>query len=142
MILPDINLLLYAYNQDSSQYSIANSWWKEMINSQQTIILPNEILFGFIRIATNKRLGEACVSLKQAKKTVDSWLQSPNTVQIFPDHGHYDRVLNLMLRSGLEGSILSDAILASYAIPHVATLCSNDDDFSRFENLIWHNPLK
>jgi|TARA_B110000908_G_scaffold87689_1_gene104619 toxin-antitoxin system PIN domain toxin len=142
MILPDLNLLLYAYNPQAPQYKKAMAWWENVINSKQAILLPYEILFGFIRIATNKRLGEACVSLKQAKNTVDSWLNMSHTKIITPDQDHYSRVLNLMSESKSQGPVLSDAILASYAIQHGATLCSNDDDFKRFKGLIYFNPIQ
>lgn len=39
------------------------------------------------------------------------------------------------------GAILSDAILAAYAIENRATLYTNDGDFSRFPELKWKNPL-
>lgn len=142
MILPDLNLLLYAYNSQAPQHKKAMAWWENVINSKQAILLPYEILFGFIRIATNKRLGETCVSLKQAKITVDTWLNMPHTKIITPDQDHYSRVLNLMFESKSQGALLSDAILASYAIKHCATLCSNDDDFRRFTGLIYFNPIQ
>jgi toxin-antitoxin system PIN domain toxin len=142
MILPDLNLLLYAYNSSAAQHKKSATWWEQTINSKQIILLPHEILFGFIRIATNKKLGDASVSLKQAKATVDSWLILPNTKIITPDTDHYIRVLELMAKSKSQGPILSDAILASYAIHQGATLCSNDSDFNRFDNLISHNPIE
>lgn len=39
------------------------------------------------------------------------------------------------------GPVLSDAILAAYAIEHRATLFTNDADFARFPGLQWDNPL-
>jgi len=40
------------------------------------------------------------------------------------------------------GSLVSDAVLASYAIENRAVLHTNDADFSRFPTLNWRNPLQ
>ena len=37
MIIPDINLLVYAYNADSPEHTRAKEWWEEAVNSTQTI---------------------------------------------------------------------------------------------------------
>ncbi len=39
------------------------------------------------------------------------------------------------------GLLISDAVLASYAIENRAVLHTNDADFSRFPALSWRNPL-
>jgi predicted nucleic acid-binding protein len=46
------------------------------------------------------------------------------------------------LYSMAAGPVLSDAILAAYAIEHRATLFTNDGDFARFPGLKWENPFK
>lgn len=116
MILPDLNLLLYAYNPCIPQHAKSHQWWTEVINGPELIGLPHEILFGFIRIATNQRLGTACVPLAAAKATVDGWLNLPNSRIILPDTDHYYRVTRILQESMATGAIVSDAILASYAI--------------------------
>jgi uncharacterized protein len=40
----------------------------------------------------------------------------------------------------LKGNLTSDAHLAALAIEHGATLCSHDNDFSRFAGLRWVDP--
>lgn len=141
MILPDLNLLFYAYNPTIPEYEPAAGWWLEVLNSDELIALPHEVLFGFLRIATHPRLREAAVSLAKAKNTVDTWLAHPRARLVLADPDHYARVLRLMKESKSKGAILADAILASYAIPLRATLCSNDQDFARFKELTWKNPL-
>ena len=39
------------------------------------------------------------------------------------------------------GAVLSDAVLAAYAMEHRARLYTNDADFARFPGLDWVNPL-
>jgi uncharacterized protein len=60
-------------------------------------------------------------------------------------HEHYRHaaVLRDLLRPlGAAGNLSSDAHLAALAIEHGATLCSCDNDFSRFSGLRWIDPLR
>ncbi len=141
MIIPDINLLLYAYQSQSPFYQKARGWWEGALNGSEGVGLPHEVILGFVRIATNPRLGQAAVSVNQAIEVVRSWFQSPVTQVLLPEPDHSDRVLELLLRSGGSGLLTSDATLAVYAIRTRATLCSNDGDFARFPDLQWANPL-
>lgn len=141
MILPDLNLLLYAYNAHVPQHQRARVWWEESMNNDELIALPHEILFGFVRIATHPRFGPAAVSLEQARGVVELWTDLPQARLIAPTPGHFSRVMDLMSRAMARGPVVSDAILAAYAIEHRARLCTNDGDFARFPGLDWHNPL-
>ena len=142
MILPDLNLLLYAYNPHCAQHQKALSWWRSCLNGDRLIGIPHEVAFGFVRIATNSRLGEAAVTLDKASTVVEGWLDLPQSRLLNPSAHHFRRVMELMRQAQASGGLLSDAILASYAIEHSATLCTNDSDFSRFPGLDWENPLQ
>lgn len=141
MILPDLNLLLYAYNSHAAQHGAARRWWEEAMNGDELIGLPFEVVFGFIRVATHPRLGRARVDLADARRVVDSWLQLPQARVLSPGALHFVRVMDLMAAAMATGPLLSDAILASYAIENRATLFTNDGDFARFPGLKWENPL-
>jgi len=141
LILPDLNLLLYAYNRRVPQHVKAHRWWGATVNREELIALPHEVTLGFIRIATNSRLGEAANSLEEARGVVEGWLNLPQARVLTPSARHFDRVLDLMKQAGVTGALLSDAILAAYAIEHRARLCSSDADFARFPGLDWENPL-
>lgn len=141
MILPDLNLLLYAYNPHASRHTEALQWWGDVLNGAELIGLPHEILFGFVRIATNSRLGPAAVPLEAAWETVNSWTDQPHAKLLVPGPDHFAEVMVLMQKSNSSGKILSDAVLANYAIANRATLYSTDSDFSRFPDLEWVNPI-
>lgn len=141
MILPDLNLLLYAYNPQAPHHERARKWWEDAVNGPELIGLPHEILFGFVRISTNPRLKAAAVPLSSARGVVSSWIEQPNTRILTPDADHFDRVMALMEASNSVGRVLSDAVLAAHAMANRATLHSNDSDFARFEGLDWNNPL-
>ena len=65
----------------------------------------------------------------------------PQLRTLVPGALHFNRVMELMTAAMATGSVLSDAILAAYAIEHRATLFTNDGDFARFPGLMWRTPL-
>ena len=142
MILPDLNVLLYAYNPHMPQHEAARGWWEQVMNGDELVGMPSEVAFGFVRIATHPRLGPARVELSRAREVVAGWLHLPHVRTLTPTVRHFDRVMDLMGSAMASGAVLSDAILAAYAIEHRARLCSNDSDFSRFPGLEWENPLR
>ena len=141
MILPDLNLLLYAYNPQTPQHGAARGWWEQAMNGDELIGIPLEIAFGFVRIATHPRLGAARVPLIDARQVVEGWMDLPQVRTLVPGAVHFNRVMELMTAAMAAGPVLSDAILAAYAIEHRATLFTNDSDFARFPGLMWQNPL-
>ena len=142
MILPDINVLLYAYNPSAPAHVTAKRWWEAALNSSELIGLPHEVIFGFIRIATHPNLGAAAVPLSKARAVVEGWLELPQVRVLVPADDHFKSVMKLMEQANASGRVLSDAVLAAHAMAHRATLCSNDSDFARFEGLDWRNPLR
>jgi len=111
------------------------------MNGEELIGMPLEVAFGFIRVATNPRLGPAKVALVDARRVVEGWLDLPQARVLTPGASHFSRVMDLMAAAIAAGPVLSDAILAAYAIEHRATLFTNDADFARFPGLQWENPL-
>ncbi len=142
MILPDLNLLLYAYNPHVPQYERAAAWWLGVMQGDELVGLPNEVCLGFVRIATNRRLGPAAVTIREAREVVESWIRLPHARILAPATDHFARVMELLEQTMGSGGLVSDAVLAVHALENRATLCSNDSDFARFPGLDWRNPLE
>lgn len=140
MILPDINLLLHAYNPHVPQHQASAKWWEAAMNGIELIGLPKEVTLGFVRIATNPRLGAAAVSVDHARQVVETWLALPNVRVLVPPADHFAKVLALVHQAMGSGPLISDAVLASYAIENRTVLYTNDADFSRSPVLNWQNP--
>lgn len=141
MIVPDLNLLLYAYNAHSPEHAMARLWWESVLNGEDLIGIPAEVSLGFVRLATHSRLGPAAVGLSVARSVVESWLELPKTRPLIPDNEHFRRVVRLLEATTSRGSQVTDASMASYAIANGATLYTDDGDFARFPGLRWVNPL-
>lgn len=142
MILPDLNLLLYAYNPHVPQHKKAASWWQDTVAGDELIGIPYEICFGFIRIATHSKMAPARVPVSEARAVVENWIKLPHARVLTPGANHFGLAIDLTEKAMGSGALISDAILAAYAIENRATLHSNDSDFARFPGLSWSNPLQ
>ena len=56
MIVPDVNLLLYAFNSGSPHYDAARRWWEGLVNGTEQVGLPWAVAISFIRLATHSRM--------------------------------------------------------------------------------------
>lgn len=141
MIIPDLNLLLYAYDAGSHFHQKAVRWWENCLSDTHPIGLPAVVVFGFVRIATNARLFNDAMSPVEAAAHVRAWLAQPAARILEPADGHVERVLQHLERLGMAGNLTTDAQIAALAIEYDAVLHTNDTDFARFEGLRRHNPL-
>jgi toxin-antitoxin system PIN domain toxin len=142
MIIPDVNLLLYATISGFPQHTRAHSWWEETVNSQARIGLTHPALFGFLRIATNARLLQSPLAVRGAVDHVHDWLSQPNIELLMPGPNHLRIALELLQGVGTAGNLTTDAQLAAYAVENNGEVHSNDTDFARFPRLKWINPLQ
>ncbi len=141
MIVVDVNLLLYAVISGFEQHDIAHAWWEEALNGQADVGLTSPAIFGFLRIATNPRVMTSPLPVKKAVGYVTGWLDQPNVSFLVPGPRHLDIAFDLLHGMGTTGNLTTDVQLAAFAIEHNADMCSNDNDFGRFPQLRWVNPL-
>jgi toxin-antitoxin system PIN domain toxin len=142
VIIPDVNLLLYAVISGFPQHSRAHAWWEQAVNSPARIGLTQPAVFGFLRIATNARVLQSPLPVKDATGYIRDWLGQPNVDLLVPGAQHLRTALGLLEEIGTAGNLTTDVQLAAYAIEHQGEIHSNDTDFARFPQVKWINPLK
>jgi toxin-antitoxin system PIN domain toxin len=141
MIVVDVNLLIYAVNQDSPDHHTAKSWLEAAVSGTETVGLPWIVLLAFLRLTTRTGLFQKPLPVDAAFDIVDAWLQQPSVTVPEPTARHLQTIRDLISPLGTGGNLTSDAHLAALAIEHGAELCSTDNDFGRFSRLRWRNPL-
>lgn len=141
MIIPDVNLLLYAYDTSSPQHAVAARWWRELLSGETLVGLPHVTIFGFARIVTNPKAAAHPQSPAAAALCIRSWLAQPNVQIVLPGEGHTERVLALLQQTGVAGNLVTDAQLAALTIENHAILHTADADFLRFPGVRWLNPI-
>jgi toxin-antitoxin system PIN domain toxin len=142
VIVPDINLLVYAYNKQALRHEPAKAWWEATLSGSTPVGLPWLTSSGFIRIMTHRRILEKPISSQDAIDLVRSWLNQPTVVILEPGPKFTGLFLGYLEKLGTAGDLTTDAQLATLAVENQAELHSNDTDFSRFDGLRWRNPLK
>jgi toxin-antitoxin system PIN domain toxin len=142
MILVDANLLLYAYDAQSPMHEKARRWLEDSFSRSEPFCFSWVTLTAFIRISTNLRVFHYPLSLVEAVRVVDEWLEQPNAVILNPGEHHWQIFSKYLKDSQATGPLATDAHLAALAVEHGATLGTNDRDFSRFEGLKVHFPLE
>lgn len=141
MIIPDINLLLYAYDASSPFHSRAGVWWQECLSGNEPVGLLPVVAFGFVRIGTNIRAFQHPLTPVEAAGHVRSWLSRPCVELLDPGPTHLERVLTLLEGLGTAGNLVTDAQIAAAALDQDAILHTADADFIRFRSLRWFNPI-
>lgn len=142
MIFVDANILLYAEDSLGSHHEQARDWWDTQLSGTESVCLSWTVINAFIRIATNPRVFECPLSLKEATSRVDSWLKQPCSRIVIPTKRHWEVFRYTLEDVNATANLVTDAHLAALAIEHGCILYSTDSDFSRFPKLKWRNPLK
>ncbi len=141
MILPDANLLLYAYHTGAPQHEAAKSWLERALNGQAPVAFCWPTLLAFLRIGTHRRVFAAPLSAAEAAAIVASWLECPVATVVAPTERHWKILTDLLETGQATGPLVTDAHLAALALEHGATLHTNDRDFARFPGLRVEYPL-
>jgi toxin-antitoxin system PIN domain toxin len=139
--LIDLNILLYAVNEDAAHHGPVLAWWEQAINGDEPLGLPWIVLLGFLRIATNPDIFPRPLDPETAIGKVDAWLSLDSTRLLREKDEHWDILRSLLAEAGTAANLVIDAHLAAFAISHGAVLVSCDTDFARFRGLRWENPL-
>ncbi len=142
MIIPDTNLLIYAYNSDVTEHKKSRLWWETALNGNESVGLPWVVISAFIRLTTNRAVVRRPLTAEQVAQIVESWLDQPVVREVVPGTGFRHNFLNQIRNLGMAGKLTTDAQIAAHAIEHGATVFSNVSDFDRFPGLRWRNPIK
>ncbi len=141
MIVPDANLLLYAYDSDSVFHAAAARWWTNLLSSAEPVGLCPVVVFAFLRLSTHAKVFERPLTVGEASQRVASWLARPNVRLLVAGPTHVESVCRLLTAAGTAGNLVTDAQIAALAMEYGAVVHSADTDFARLAGVEWENPL-
>lgn len=142
MLIPDLNLLICAYNTGAPHHEGAKAWWEETLSGASRVGLTWVVMTGFLRLMTSRGVTAEPVDPREVVETIRSWLRRPCCNVVGPGPGHIDLVQALVAETGAAGPLTTDIHLAAIALELRGTLCSNDRDFLRFSGLKLVDPLR
>jgi uncharacterized protein len=141
VIVPDLNLIVYAHNADAPEHAASRAWWEALLNGTEPVAVPWAVALGFVRLLTHRAVLVTPMLPPVAVAHVRSWLAQPHVEILDPGPQHLAILDRLLTATGTAGNLTTDAHLAALAIEHQCELHSNDTDFARFPGLRWRNPL-
>jgi toxin-antitoxin system PIN domain toxin len=141
MIVPDVNLLIYAYDRTSDAHRAARRWWESALSGNEPIGIPWVVILAFVRLITHPILSENPMTVAEARRAVESWLRLDQVRLLTPGTTTFDYFFELLEQAGTGGNLSTDALIAALAVEHGGYIYSTDRDLSRFPNVLWQNPL-
>lgn len=141
MILPDANLLLYAYDAESPFHSKSAVWWSRLLSGTEPVGLCPAVLFAFVRISTSARAYTHPLTIQEATAHVADWLEQPNVALVETEREDINRAFTLLLEAGTGGNLTTDAQIAALSLRLGATVHTVAADYARFTGIRWLNPL-
>lgn len=142
MILPDVNVLVYAARADSREHEAYASWLSSVANGTEAFGLSDLVLAGVIRVLTHPTVYQRPSTLEQAFTFVDGIRSRPQCVRVTPGPRHWLIFAELCRGADARGNLIHDAYLAALAIESGSEWVTTDRDFSRFPGLRWRHPLR
>ncbi len=141
MIVPDVNLLLYAEIDAFPHHSRARAWWEGVLAGDRQVGLAEAVIFGFVRLSTKAGIFDPPLHVDAALARVEAWLEEPGVHLLRPGPRHLTIAFGLLRRLGTAGNLTTDVQLAAHAIECRGEVHSNDSDFARIPDVRWHDPL-
>jgi toxin-antitoxin system PIN domain toxin len=141
VIVPDINVLIYAFRDDMPDHLRYRRWLLETLAADEPVAVPGHVVSGFMRIVTNPRVFAPATPPAEAVRFVEAVRAAPGVVETRLAGSHVDTFLRLCVEVNAKGNLVADAYLAAVAIELDALLVTTDRDFARFPGLRWRHPL-
>lgn len=141
MIVPDVNLLIYAYDTTCLEHKPSKAWLEDSFSGDEPVGIPWQCLSAFLRIMTDPRIPGQRFTMQQALGVVEQWIALPGVRALSQGESHWPIFRDMLIQGDIRGRLTSDAALAALTIEFGAVLYTADHDFARFPGLRWVNPL-
>lgn len=141
MILPDVNVLVYAFRTEAPGHHRYAQWLTGVVAGEAELALHDAPLTGFLRIVTHRRIvgveTPAAIAVAFVQRLTEArrvrWLTSGPLV--------WKRLGQLFATDpGVRANVVPDAHLAALAMVHGCRLATADRGFARFPGLTWFDP--
>lgn len=140
MMLPDVNVLIYAFRKDAPQHAICRKWLDGVLASDERFGISPLALSAVVRITTNRRSYKEPSSIDDALGFGDDLLGQPHCQVVNPAERHWDIFKRLCIEADARGPLVTDAWFAALAIEWGCEWVTLDRDYARFPGLKWRAP--
>jgi len=140
MMLPDVNVLIYAFRKDAPEHAICRPWLDGVVTSETRFGMSPLALSAVVRITTNHRSYRQPSTVEEAIGFCEDVLGQPHCQVVEPGERHWDIFKRLCIETDTRGPRVTDAWFAALAIEWGCEWITLDRDFARFPGLKWHVP--
>jgi uncharacterized protein len=140
MILPDVNVLIYAFRPEVPQHPVCRRWLNDVANADARFGISPLTLSALVRVTTHSRTYPNPSSLDEAFGFCEDLLGQPHCEVVEPGERHWGIFRRLCLETGTRGPRVTDAWFAALAIEWGCEWVTLDRDYARFPGLKWSVP--
>lgn len=141
MILPDVNVLVYAFRREAEQHQQYSAWLARMIAGAEELALHDTVLAGVARLVTNPRIFADPAPMPV---TLDflARVRAARRARWLPSGDAAWTELEQLARTdrGLRANLVPDALLAALARTHGCQIATADRGFARFPGVRSFDP--
>lgn len=141
MLLPDVNVLIYAHRRESPEHPRYAAWLRGMTEGPEPFALSELGASGFVRIVTNPKIWDEPTTTEEALEFIARLRHRSNARLLSHGPGSWDIFASLCRAAKARGKLVADAYHAALAIEHGCEFVTADGDFSRFAGLRCRHPL-
>ncbi len=140
MILPDVNVLIYAFRRDVPQHPISNTWLNQVVADGDPFGMSPLALAAVARVTTDPRIYHAPSTLSEVFEFTDYLLGQPHCHVVEPSERHWGIFKQLSLETDTRGRRVTETWYAALAIEWGCEWITFDRDYARFPGLKWRLP--
>ncbi len=141
MILPDVNVLLYAFRADLPDHAACRNWVQAVVDGETAYGMSAQVLCSVVRIATHPRIFAQPSRLDEVTAFVRALRDQPHCQAIEPGPRHWGIFLDVCRQAKATGNLVQDAWFAALAIESGCEWITMDCDYSRFSGLRCRAPF-
>lgn len=139
MILPDVNVLIYAFRSDCPGHRKYREWLAGVTGGVAAYGMSPQVLASLVRITTHPRIFRRPSRLRDALAFAAVLLDQPHCQVIQPGPRHWE-IFRSLCGQG-PGNLVQDAWFAALALESGCEWITSDRAYARFPGLRWRTPL-
>jgi len=143
VILPDVNVLVYAFRRDTERHQRYTNWLLALTGGTDELALTEISLTGLVRIVTNPQIFADPAPASVALAFVDRLRHAPRARWLAPTEAVWTAFASLAATDRqVRGNLIPDAWLAALARAHGCRVATADRGFARFDGVDSFDPAR
>jgi toxin-antitoxin system PIN domain toxin len=141
VLLPDVNVLVYAHRAESPDHARYAEWLCALAEGDEPYAVSDLGCASFVRIVTNPKIWEDPTTLDDALRFTAQLRGRSNARALTHGPASWDLFVRFCNAARARGKLVADAYHAALALEHGCEFVTADADFARFPGLRWRHPL-